>query len=131
MTASAGSAGAMLQLLEQARASMGLPSALAPPPAEPGEPAPKADFRRAAARCWALLLVRIYECLPLGTGRRWTRQQGRATAESDPGAGSAEMGAVCVQTRWMGACRCDGANSRVRGWDSEQRGRRRAAGLAS
>jgi len=29
------------------------------------EAAPKADFRRAAARCWALLLVRIYECLPL------------------------------------------------------------------
>jgi len=33
--------------------------------AESGEPAPKSDVRRAAARCWALLLVRIYECLPL------------------------------------------------------------------
>jgi hypothetical protein len=65
VTASAGPAGATLQLLEQARASMGLPSAQAPPPAEPGEPAPKADFRRAAVRCWALLLVRIYEGLPL------------------------------------------------------------------
>jgi hypothetical protein len=70
VTASAGPAGATLQLLEQARASMGLPSAQAPPvqappPAEPGEPAPKSTVCRAAARCWALLLVRIYECLPL------------------------------------------------------------------
>ena len=62
---SAGLAGATLQRLEQARQSMGLPSSQAPPSVEPGEPAPKADFRRAAARCWALLLVRIYECLPL------------------------------------------------------------------
>ena len=26
---------------------------------------PKSGIRRAAARCWALLLARIYECLPL------------------------------------------------------------------
>jgi len=49
---------------------MGLPSAPEPPvqaqaPAEPGEPTPKANFRGAAARCWALLLVRICECFPL------------------------------------------------------------------
>ena len=65
VTASAGPAGATLQLLEQARQSMGLLSAQTLPPAEPGEPAPNADVRRTAARCWALLLVRIYECLPL------------------------------------------------------------------
>ena len=62
VTASAGPAGATLQLLEQARASMGLPSAL-PPESDP--PSPLSNLRRAAARCWALLLVRIYECLPL------------------------------------------------------------------
>jgi len=47
---------------------MGLPSAPtapAPSPAEPDDPPPLATLRRAAARCWALLLVRIYECLPL------------------------------------------------------------------
>ncbi|MBK7670274.1 MAG: transposase [bacterium] len=62
VTASAGPAGATLQLLEQARASMGLPSA-SPPESDP--PSPLSNLRRAAARCWALLLVRIYECLPL------------------------------------------------------------------
>jgi hypothetical protein len=62
VTASAGPAGATLQLLEQARASMGLPSAS---PAETNPPSPLSNLRRAAARCWALLLVRIYECLPL------------------------------------------------------------------
>jgi hypothetical protein len=62
VTASAGPAGATLQLLEQARASMGLPSAS---PAEPNPSSPLSNLRRAAARCWALLLVRIYECLPL------------------------------------------------------------------
>ena len=63
VTASAGPAGATLQLLEQARASMGLPAAS--PSAEPEPPSPLSNVRRAAARCWALLLVRIYECLPL------------------------------------------------------------------
>jgi hypothetical protein len=62
VTASAGPAGATLQLLEQARASMGLPAAS---PAEPDTPSPLTNLRRAAARCWALLLVRIHECLPL------------------------------------------------------------------
>ncbi|MBK8167567.1 MAG: transposase [bacterium] len=62
VTASAGPAGATLQLLEQARASMGLPAA---EPAEPDPSSPLLKLRRAAARCWALLLVRIYECLPL------------------------------------------------------------------
>jgi hypothetical protein len=60
VTASAGPAGATLQLLEQARASMGLSAAR---PAEPDAPSPLTNLRRAAARCWALLLVRIYECL--------------------------------------------------------------------
>jgi hypothetical protein len=42
----------------QARQGMGLA-------AETGEAEPKPDFRRKLARCWALLLARIYECLPL------------------------------------------------------------------
>jgi hypothetical protein len=68
VTASAGPAVATLQLLEEARAKMGLQSAQEPPapsPAEPDQPTPLTSLRRAAARCWALLLVRIYECLPL------------------------------------------------------------------
>lgn len=44
------------------RAGMGL---LATDQAETDAPSPLANLRRAAARCWALLLVRIYECLPL------------------------------------------------------------------
>jgi len=62
VTASAGPAGATLRLLEQARASMGLTPAR---PTEPDAPSPLMNLRRAAARCWALPLVRIYECLPL------------------------------------------------------------------
>ena len=54
---SAGPAGATLQLLEQAREKMGMAEADEEPDPNP--------LRRAAARCWALLLVRIYECLPL------------------------------------------------------------------
>jgi hypothetical protein len=61
VTSSAGPAGATLQLLEKAREQMGLPA----PSAEPTEAEPKPDFRRKLARCWALLLARIYECLPL------------------------------------------------------------------
>ena len=34
-------------------------------PAEPDRSSSLSNLRRAAARCWALLLVRIYECLPL------------------------------------------------------------------
>ena len=56
---SAGPAGATLQLLQEASARMGLDEAK-PSPATPVD-----DFRRTAARCWALLLARIYECLPL------------------------------------------------------------------
>ena len=41
---------------------MGLP-AVEPDESDPSSPLSK--LRRAAARCWALLLVRIYECLPL------------------------------------------------------------------
>ena len=54
---SAGPAGATLQLLQEARAKMGLE--------EGAEEEPRSKLSRAAARCWALLLVRIYECLPL------------------------------------------------------------------
>jgi hypothetical protein len=61
VTSSAGPAGATLQLLEKAREQMGLPA----PSAEPTEAEPNPDFRRRLARCWALLLARIYECLPL------------------------------------------------------------------
>ncbi len=33
--------------------------------AGPADAEPKPDFRTKLARCWALLLARIYECLPL------------------------------------------------------------------
>lgn len=58
--ATAGPAGATLQLLQEAQKEMGL--------AQADPPAADTAFtkaRRAAARSWALLLVRIYECLPL------------------------------------------------------------------
>ncbi len=55
---SAGPAGATLQLLTEAREKMGLDDSV------DEEPAPN-PLGRAAARCWALLLVRICECLPL------------------------------------------------------------------
>jgi len=63
VTESAGPAGATLQLLQEAQSSMGLAGS----PAEPDETddKPTSTLSRAAARCWALLLVRIYECLPL------------------------------------------------------------------
>ncbi len=54
---SAGPAGATLQLLQEAREKMGLEDSV--------EEEPRSKLSRAAARCWALLLVRIYECLPL------------------------------------------------------------------
>jgi hypothetical protein len=67
VTASAGPAGATLQILEVAREKMGLPEAedtdSRPLSADDGEPRSAAG--RLAARCWALLLARIYECLPL------------------------------------------------------------------
>jgi len=56
---SAGPAGATLQLLEDAREQMGLPEV------EVTDDMPPSAARQAAARCWALLLVRVYECLAL------------------------------------------------------------------
>ncbi len=32
---------------------------------DPSEDEPQGKVRQAAARCWAMLLARIYECLPL------------------------------------------------------------------
>jgi hypothetical protein len=67
VTASAGPAGATLQILEVAREKMGLPEVDAtdsrPLSADDGEPRSAAG--RLAARCWALLLAWIYERLPL------------------------------------------------------------------
>ena len=67
VTESAGPAGATLQILEEAREKMGLPEAedtdSHPLSADDGEPHSAAG--RVAARCWALLLARLYECLPL------------------------------------------------------------------
>jgi hypothetical protein len=67
VTESAGPAGATLQLLQEARDKMGLPDAEMPSAAvgSAADDGPKSVLRRAAAHCWALLLVRIYECLPL------------------------------------------------------------------
>ena len=56
---SAGPAGATLQLLEDAREKMGLAGE------EATDDKPQSAARQVAARCWALLLVRIYECLPM------------------------------------------------------------------
>ena len=63
VTASAGPAGSTLQVIEQARERMALPvpANVPDPPADD----PRSALSRAASRCWALLLVRIYECLPL------------------------------------------------------------------
>ena len=55
----AGPSGATLQLLTEAREKMEL-SHGAPP-----EDNPQGRARQLAARCWAMLLARIYECLPL------------------------------------------------------------------
>ena len=55
---SAGPAAATLQLLTEARGKMGLQ-------ADDSEEESHSKLSRVAARCWALLLVRIYECLPL------------------------------------------------------------------
>ena len=71
VTVSAGPAGATLQILEEAREKMGLPEAentdSHPLSADDAEPHSAAG--RLAARCWALLLARIYECLPLSCPR--------------------------------------------------------------
>ena len=57
---SAGPAGATLQVLQDAQDKMGLGEV-----GDPENEKPTGLFSRAAARCWALLLARIYECLPL------------------------------------------------------------------
>ena len=64
---SAGPAGATLQLLQHAREKMGLSQteAGAESTGSADGDKSKTGIQRAAARCWALLLVRIYECLPL------------------------------------------------------------------
>ena len=61
MTESAGPARATLQLMQEARDKMGLPESSE----AAADDKPTSAFGRAVARCWALLLVRIYECLPL------------------------------------------------------------------
>lgn len=79
VTASAGSAGATLRLLRQAREGMGLPSTgtPAPPINKADDDEPKTGLRLAAARRWALLLARIYECLPRGRATAGTRPASR------------------------------------------------------
>ena len=74
---SAGPAGATMQLLQEASARMGLDEAK-PSPAIPGD-----DFRRTAARCWALLLTRIYECLPLRCPKCGEHSSPQAGSRSD------------------------------------------------
>ena len=56
---SAGPAGSIQLRLDQAREKMGLDTT------ESEQNVDLSPLRKAAARCWALLLVRIYECLPL------------------------------------------------------------------
>jgi hypothetical protein len=56
---SAGPAGSIQLRLDQAREKMGLATTESERNVDPS------PLRTAAARCWALLLVRIYECLPL------------------------------------------------------------------
>jgi len=54
----AGPSGATLQVLREAQQAMGLQEGLS-------EPATDMGFRKTAARCWAMLRARIYECRPL------------------------------------------------------------------
>jgi hypothetical protein len=69
VTATAGPAGATFQVLEEARRKMGLDE----PEAEDDRPRPLSSDEserrslpgKIAARCWALLLARIFEYLPL------------------------------------------------------------------
>ena len=68
VTESAGPAGVTLQLLQEAREKMGLPepeaTAASAGAADDGSE-PRSRVGRVASRCWALLLARIFECLPL------------------------------------------------------------------
>jgi len=72
VAASTGPAGATLQILEEAREKMGLPAAedTDSRPLSAGDGEPRSAAGRLAARCSALLLARIYECLPLLCPRR-------------------------------------------------------------
>jgi hypothetical protein len=67
--ASAGPATATRMLLQQATDKMLLPDAenraVASSTDAESPSDPPSAWRRTAAHCWALLLVRIYECLPL------------------------------------------------------------------
>jgi hypothetical protein len=69
VTATAGPAGATLQILEQAREKMGLAEAetadTGPRPLSSDESEQRSLPGRIAAHCWALLLARIFEYLPL------------------------------------------------------------------
>ena len=69
VTATAGPAGATLQVLEEARRKMGLADAEAedagPRPLSSDEGERRSLPGKIAARCWALLLARIFEYLPL------------------------------------------------------------------
>lgn len=67
VTASAGPAGATLQVIEQARQKMGLSEVVDTDsrPLSADDSEQRSAAGRLAARCWALLLARIYECLPL------------------------------------------------------------------
>ena len=69
VTATAGPAGATLQILQQAREKMGLAEAETadpgPRPLSSDEGERRSLPGRIAARCWALLLARIFEYLPL------------------------------------------------------------------
>ena len=55
----AGPSGATLQLLTEARDKMEIDQT------NPSQDKPQGRVRQAAALCWAMLLARIYECLPL------------------------------------------------------------------
>ena len=69
MTATAGPAGAVAQVLEEPREKAGLPEPVAAADearslsSDAGEP--RTAVGRIAARCWALLVARTDECLPL------------------------------------------------------------------
>mgnify|MGYP006300265733 CR=1 FL=1 len=57
----------VLQIMEKARQKMGRPEAEGTEarPLSADDDEPRSAAGRLAARCWALLLARIYECLPL------------------------------------------------------------------
>ena len=59
----AGPSGATLQLLTEAREKMEIDQP------DQSQDKPQGRARMAAARCWAMLLARIYECLPLACPR--------------------------------------------------------------